>query len=152
MPAAVIDADTHLFETRSLWIDHLPATRRHLALRMVDDDQGYTWLTAPDGARIHLAEVHTPGDVTPMGERRRRQRRGLPPEISFDELPAPHHDPVARVELMDGQGIDEALVFPNFGLFWVRTLEPQPDVQLANMEAWNRWAREGIRCRRSWSG
>jgi predicted TIM-barrel fold metal-dependent hydrolase len=111
---------------------------------MVDDDQGYTWLTGPDGDRIHLAEVHTPGDVTPMGQRRIRQRRGDPPAVSYDELPADHHDPVARVELKDGQGIDEALVFPNFGLFWVRTLEAQPDAQRANMEAWNRWAREGI--------
>ncbi len=144
MAAAVIDADTHLFETPSLWIDHLPARRRHLALRMVDDDQGYTWLTGPDGDRIHLAEVHTPGDVTPMGQRRSRQRHGHPPTVSFHELPPAHHDPAARVELMDDQGVDEALVFPNFGLFWVRTLEAQPDAQLANMEAWNRWAREGI--------
>jgi len=144
MPGAVIDADTHLVETRSLWTDHLPATRHHLALRMEDDDAGYTWLTTPDGRRIHLAEVHTPGDVALMGQRRRRQRSGLPPEVPFDELPAPHHDPVARQELMERQGIDQALVFPNFGLFWVRTLEAQADAQLANMEAWNRWATEGI--------
>jgi len=36
-------------------------------------------------------------------------------------------------------------VFPNFGLFWVRTLEDRPAAQLANMRAWNRWAVEGIR-------
>jgi predicted TIM-barrel fold metal-dependent hydrolase len=46
---------------------------------------------------------------------------------------------------MDNQGVDEALVFPNFGLFWVRALEHRLDAQLANMEAWNRWATEGIR-------
>jgi len=145
MPAIVIDADTHLVETRSLWADNLPDGRRHLALRMEDDDDGYTWLTAPDGRRIHVAEVHTPGDITPMGERRRRQRNGLPPEVRFDELPADHHDPEARVRLMDRQGVDRALVFPNFGLFWVRTLEARAEAQLANMEAWNRWITEGVR-------
>jgi predicted TIM-barrel fold metal-dependent hydrolase len=143
--STVIDADTHLFETGSLWADNLPAALRHLALRMEDDDDGYTWVTAPDGRRIHLAEVHTPGDIGPMGERRSRQRRGLPPPVAFQEIPAEHRDPEARVRAMDHQGIDEALVFPNFGLFWVRALEAEPETQLANMEAWNRWAREGVR-------
>jgi predicted TIM-barrel fold metal-dependent hydrolase len=142
---AVIDADTHLFETRRLWADHLPAARRPLAVGIEDDDLGYSWLTGPDGARIHAAEVHTPGDIAVMGERRRRRRDGLPPSVRFDDLPDHDHDPAARVDLMDRQGVDEAVVFPNFGLFWVRALERRPEAQLANMEAWNRWAVEGIR-------
>jgi predicted TIM-barrel fold metal-dependent hydrolase len=145
MPGTVIDADTHLVETGSLWADHLPEGRRHLALRMEDDDNGYTWLTAPDGRRIHMAEVHTPGDIAPMGEQRRRQRAGLRCQVRFDDLPADHHDPEARVRRMDRQGVDEALLFPNFGLFWVRTLETGADAQLANMEAWNRWVTESVR-------
>jgi predicted TIM-barrel fold metal-dependent hydrolase len=145
MPGTVIDADTHLFESRSLWADHLPPARRDLAVRIEDDDLGYAWLTTPAGERIHLAEVHTPGDIVSMGERRQRQRAGLPPFVSFGDLAAHDHDPLARVHLMDRQGVDEAVVFPNFGLFWVRTLEDQPEAQLANMEAWNRWAAEGMR-------
>lgn len=145
MSRTVIDADTHLFESRSLWAEHLPPARRELAVRIEDDDLGYSWLTTPDGVRIHLAEVHTPGDITTMGGRRLRQRSGLPPVVPFSDLLAQDHDPAARVRLMDRQGVDEALVFPNFGLFWVRTLEDRLDAQLANMEAWNRWAAEGIR-------
>jgi hypothetical protein len=145
MPGAVIDADTHLFETRTLWADHLPRASRDLALRIEDDDLGYAWLTTPSGERIHLAEVHTPGDITTMGQRRLRQRSGLTPAVPFGDLAQHDWDPAARVQLMDQQGVDEALVFPNFGLFWVRTLERQREAQLANMEAWNRWAAEGIR-------
>jgi len=141
---SIIDVDTHLFERRSMWADHLPHDRRHLALRIVDDELGYSWLAAADGRRIHLAEVHTPGDVATMGRRRERQRRGLPPEVRFDDLPAHDHEPATRVALMDDHGVDEAVVFPNFGLFFVRALEDQPEAQLANMEAWNRWAIEGI--------
>jgi len=144
MPETVIDADTHLFETPSMWADHLPATRRHLAVAIETDGLGYAWLTSPSGERIHLAEVHTPGDIATMGERRVRQRSGLPPAVPFDELLPSDHDPRARLGLMDQQGVDEALVFPNFGLFWVRSLEDRLDCQLANMEAWNRWAVEGI--------
>jgi predicted TIM-barrel fold metal-dependent hydrolase len=145
MPGTVIDADTHLFETPSTWVDHLPAARRHLAVTIETDELGYAWLTSPAGERIHLAEVHTPGDIVTMGERRLRQRSGLAPTVPFDALLPHDHDPQARLDLMDRQGVDEALVFPNFGLFWVRSLEDRPDCQLANMEAWNRWAVEGIK-------
>jgi len=144
MPGTVIDADTHLFETGALWAEHLPKARRDLAVRIERDELGYAWLTAPDGSHIHLAEVHTPGDILTMGARRMRQRAGLPPTVPFEALAAHDHDPSARVDLMEHQGVDQALVFPNFGLFWVRTLESRLDAQLANMEAWNRWAADGI--------
>ena len=142
----VIDADTHLLETRTLWADHLPAGHRDLALRIADDELGYAWLTAPDGRRIHLAEAQAPGNVPAMGAYRARQRRGELAPATFEEAVAPHDiDPAARVALLERQGIDEAVVFPNFGLFWVRALEDQPAVQLANMAAWNRWVVEGLR-------
>jgi predicted TIM-barrel fold metal-dependent hydrolase len=144
MPGVVIDADTHLFETDALWAAHLPKARRDLAVRIERDALGYAWLTDPDGSHIHLAEVHTPGDIMTMGARRVRQRAGLPPDVPFEALAAHDSDPVARVDLMNQQGVDQALVFPNFGLFWVRTLEDRLEAQLANMEAWNRWAMEGI--------
>ncbi len=115
-------------------------------MRVEDDELGWSWLTTPDGQRIHLAEAHTPGDIVSMGARRERQRRGLRPDATFhEELPAHDRDPAARLAKMDEHGIDEAVVFPNFGLFWVRSLEGNPAAQLANMQAWNRWAVEGIR-------
>ncbi len=146
MRPLVIDADTHLLESRSLWADHLDPPARDLAVRITDDELGYAWLTAPDGRRIHAAEVHTPGDIASMGARRARQRTGLAPEVRYDDaLPAHDHDPVARMAKMDEQGVDEAVVFPNYGLFWVRALEDRPDAQLANMRAWNRWTVQGLR-------
>jgi predicted TIM-barrel fold metal-dependent hydrolase len=36
-------------------------------------------------------------------------------------------------------GIDEAIVFPNYGLVWERTLSADRRALLANMAAWNRW-------------
>src|SRR5579871_1128069 len=143
----IIDADTHLIETRTLWADHLDTPRKDLAMRIVDDDLGWSWLTTPDGRRVHLAESHTPGDVAAMGRRRERQRRGLPPEPGdrFDDaVPAYDRDPDARLAKMDEHGTHEAVVFPNFGLFWPRSLDDAPAAQLANMQAWNRWAVGGI--------
>ena len=40
--AAVIDSDQHLFESRSLWADHIDPARRDDALAIVDDELGYS--------------------------------------------------------------------------------------------------------------
>src|SRR5579871_123488 len=145
MTVPVIDADTHLIEPRNLWASHLDASRRHLAVQITDDELGYSWLCAPDGTRIHPAEVHTPGTVVPMGATRQRQREGRPPEIRYDDaLPLHDTDPAARLALLERHGVGEAVVFPNYGLFWVRALEAMPDAQLANMEAWNRWISDDV--------
>ncbi len=36
-------------------------------------------------------------------------------------------------------GLDEAVVFPNFGLLWERRLSESLPALTANMAAWNRW-------------
>ena len=37
-------------------------------------------------------------------------------------------------------GIDEAVLFPNFGLLWERRLSGSLTALTANMAAWNRWS------------
>jgi hypothetical protein len=39
----IIDADTHLIETRDLWAGHLARSERDLAVRITDDDLGWAW-------------------------------------------------------------------------------------------------------------
>jgi predicted TIM-barrel fold metal-dependent hydrolase len=43
------------------------------------------------------------------------------------------------VRWLDGKGIDEAVLFPNFGLLWERRLSSDLGALVANMAAWNRW-------------
>ena len=40
---------------------------------------------------------------------------------------------------LTAMGVDEAMVFPNFGLTWERTLDADLPSLTANMTAWNRW-------------
>ncbi|HUY21009.1 MAG TPA: amidohydrolase family protein [Acidimicrobiales bacterium] len=137
-----IDADTHLYETRDLWVRYMDPTDRHHAIGIVDDDLGHPWLVQ-GGRRVHLAEIHHPGDVTAMGAYRERVRRGEPPDVPFDEaLPRCFWDPEARVRQLDDFGLDASVVFPNYGLLWERPLEDRLPETLANMRAWNRWAAE----------
>jgi predicted TIM-barrel fold metal-dependent hydrolase len=140
----IIDSDQHLYEPRSMWLDHIEPARREVALRLEDDERGYTWLTWR-GERLSLADVHQPGNVQWCGDLREAQRRGDPAPYRYDELlPADYWDPAARVAWLDGAGLDEAICFPNFGLLWERHLSDDLDALTANMAAWNRWCADVV--------
>ena len=135
----IIDSDQHLYESRTLWADHIDPARRDDALAIVDDELGYAWLTWGD-RRLDLADVQLPGETVAVGRRRQEARRGEPPQYRYDEaLPADYWEPAARVGRLDAMGLDEAVLFPNFGLLWERRLSTSLPVLTANMAAWNRW-------------
>ncbi len=135
----VIDSDQHLYETRSLWADHVDPAAREEALAIVDDEIGYAWLTWR-GQRLSLADVQRPHDTAALGRHHERARQGLPPEYAYDdELPPEYWDPAARLEQLTAMGLEGAVLFPNFGLLWERRLSGHPTALTANMGAWNRW-------------
>jgi predicted TIM-barrel fold metal-dependent hydrolase len=137
--AVIIDSDQHLYETRTLWADHIDPGARDEALAIVDDDLGYPWLTWR-GGRLDIADVQIPGDTAVLGRRRQRCRDQLPPEYDYDEaLPTHYWEPSARVTQLDHMGLDEAVLFPNYGLLWERRLSVSLPALTANMTAWNRW-------------
>ena len=41
----IIDSDQHLYESRTMWEEHIDPSLRHEALAIVDDELGYPWLT-----------------------------------------------------------------------------------------------------------
>ena len=109
------------------------------ALRIEDDALGYPWLRWRDRQLLPV-DVQYPGQTSELGDRRERIRAGLPAESSYDEqLPRDYWDASARAAQLDRMGVDEAMVFPNFGLLWERTLDADLAALTANMTAWNRW-------------
>lgn len=140
--AAVVDSDQHLYESRSLWSEHIDPAVRDEALRIEDDELGYAWLMWRD-RRLSLADVQLPGDTAAVGRHRRRRREGLAPEYGYDEaLPADYWDPGARARRLDEMGLGGTVVFPNYGLLWERELSGCLPALTANMAAWNRWCAE----------
>lgn len=137
----VIDSDSHLYETRQLWADHIETARRDRALSIVDDRLGYPWLCLGDQA-IEVLGVHEPGDTSQSGRLRTRLRQGLPAEIPYDSMPQDFWDPGARLSLLDRAGIDETILLPNCGIMWERALADDLEATTLNMSAWNRWAVE----------
>jgi predicted TIM-barrel fold metal-dependent hydrolase len=142
--APVIDSDQHLYETRTTWIDHIDPARRDDALRIDEDELGYPWLVWRD-KRLFPVDVQIPGQTAELGERRERIRAGIAASSRYDdELPRAYWDPVARAAQLATMGVDEAIVFPNFGLVWERTLDADLGALTANMTAWNRWCRSVV--------
>jgi predicted TIM-barrel fold metal-dependent hydrolase len=136
---AIVDSDQHLYESRSLWVEHIDPGLRDEALTITDDDLGYPWLTWR-GRRLDIADVQFPGDTAGIGRRRRRRRDQLAAEYNYDEtLPDSYWEPSARVGQLDTMGLEGAVVFPNFGLLWERRLSESLTALTANMAAWNRW-------------
>ena len=93
----IIDCDQHLYESRSLWQDHIDPAHRDDALAIEDDDLGYTWVTWR-GEALEMADVQLPKDTQALGDHRNRRRRGEPSEYAYDDaLPADYWEPAARV-------------------------------------------------------
>jgi len=137
--ALVIDSDQHLYESRDTWRAHIDPAHRDDALGIDDDELGYPWVTWR-GQRLGLVDVQYPGKTTALGERHERMRARKPPESDYDDdLPRDYWDASARVEKLATMGVDEAVVFPNFGLLWERKLDGDLPSLTANMTAWNRW-------------
>jgi predicted TIM-barrel fold metal-dependent hydrolase len=136
----VIDSDQHLFEARTMWADYADPKDRDLAIEIIDDDVGTAWVTWR-GRRLVAADVQTPGETDAIGRRFQRAKQGLPPEVPYDEgLPRSYWDPKARLGALPGLGVDETVLFPNYGLAWERDLAEDLDATKVNMGAWNRWA------------
>jgi len=136
---AIIDSDQHLFESRTLWLDHVDPTLRDEALRIEDDAVGAPRIRWR-GESLGIAEVQNPGETEEIGLRHRRHLQGLPPLERYDDvLPRDYWDPAARLAKLSDLGVDEAVLFPNYGLLWERRLGSSLTALRANMRAWNRW-------------
>jgi hypothetical protein len=141
----IIDSDQHLYETRTLWREYIDPGMRPEALRIEDDATGTPLLQWRDKT-ISIAEVQVPGRSAEIGDNHRRAREKRAPRERYDDvLPRDYWEPGARRAKLAELGVDEAILFPNFGLLWERKLQSSLPAQLANMAAWNRWCAEVAR-------
>lgn len=122
-----------------MWEELCDPSERDDAIRLVDDDLGWTHVRWRD-RELGMAEVQTPGETTEIGDRHRDIQAGRPARDRYDDLlPRDHWDPAARLPRLDDLGLDEAVLFPNYGLLWERRLSSSLPALHTNMTAWNRW-------------
>jgi predicted TIM-barrel fold metal-dependent hydrolase len=145
-PAAVpgyrlIDIDNHYYEPLDCFTRHIEAPFRERTIHGVAYDDGLH--------RVYLGERRLsfmstfPGDYTSPpgallglfgGERPFQQVE----PIRADDYPA-FTDRVARLDLMDTQGLDATVQLPTLGVVVEHEMRHDPDLLQASLRAFNRW-------------
>jgi predicted TIM-barrel fold metal-dependent hydrolase len=117
-PYRVIDADSHVFEPRDLWVERLEAPFKDRAPRFMRNDAGQE-LFFIDG----------------------KWQKRVPFEgNAWEDRPRGGFDPYERLRVMDAQGIEKTVLYPTLGL----NLAAVEDVPLASAlcRVYNDWLHE----------
>jgi len=154
--ALVIDADGHILEPPDLWEKYIDPKYRDRAMRIRVGDDGYEYLEI-DRKRAKLTVPGVLGTLGGMGKnidaakqlREMTMRGDIKPEEVRALKPSPQDtymkgaafgtmDMKERVELLDREGMQKALLYPTIGLLWEAELF---DVELSQAygRAYNRW-------------
>ncbi len=138
----VVDADGHILEPPDLWEKYLEEKYRPRAIKVVKNEQGLECLQY-DG---RLSERAYPGFLSSLGGMGREQDALRPdPERTYVGCaPFGSMDARERIELLDREQIDKAVLYPTLGILWESEVD---DVELsqAYCRAYNRWIAEFCR-------
>jgi predicted TIM-barrel fold metal-dependent hydrolase len=131
----IVDADGHVLEPADTWVTYIDPQYRDRAIRVERDANGYEFLAidnkplqvlygqlgALGGIEMDAEQLLTPGQRT-----------------YADGCPPGSYDPKARLQVMDQEGIDIALLYPTIGICWEGAVQ---DAKLATAytRAYNRW-------------
>jgi predicted TIM-barrel fold metal-dependent hydrolase len=142
----VFDADNHMYETEEAFTRHLP-DRYKGAVDYVEVRgrkkivvQGRISEYIPNPTFEVVARPGAMEDYFRHGNPEGKDRRAI-----FGEpmrSPAAFREPAARVQLMDEQGIDRALMFPTLASLLEERMKDDPEVTHAVIHALNEWMYE----------
>lgn len=135
-----IDADGHVLEPPDLWETYLEDKYRSRALRIQVDDDGYEYLEI-DGKPSERSRRGSLGLLGAMGDEDMKPR---PDRRYADNMPYGSCNAAERLDLLDQENLQAALLYPTIGLLWEVELT-DPELSLAYCRAYNRWIAEFCR-------
>jgi uncharacterized protein len=126
----VYDADAHICEPPSVWNEYCDPEYRDLILRagLRTDGRDTLFVEGVDSG-TSAAPACIPGAYAD-------------PTITWDDILPGSWDPEARLDVMDDERLDAALMFPSIDLLAGDII--RPDVAAANARAYNRWMADFI--------
>jgi predicted TIM-barrel fold metal-dependent hydrolase len=128
----LIDADSHINEPPGVWVDRVPAKYRDLVPRMEHFEQGDAWVM--EGVKDPINFGLNAGATFSRAERR--------PWVRFEELPRGGYEPAVRLQELDTDMIDAAVLYPTPRLSHLCIATQDPDLHLAMVQAYNDWIAE----------
>ena len=125
----LVDADTHVNEPPNLWVDRVAAKYRDRAPRMEHFEQGDAWVIegAPDPINF--------GFNAAAGMARDDRK----PWVRFDDIRKGGYDPAERLKEMDADLVDAAVFYPTPRISQLLIANPDPELHLALVQAYNDW-------------
>ena len=128
----LIDADTHVNEPPDLWTSRVPARYRDRAPRIERFEQGDAWILEGVADPINFGLNATAG-MAP------EQMKGW---VRFEDIRPGGWDPAARLEEMDLDRIDAAVLYPTPRLSHAVIANRDAGFHLAQVCAYNDWLAE----------
>ena len=112
-----VDADGHILEPSDLWERYVEPKYRDRALRIVKDENGLDELEI-DGKPSMMARRGMPSTLAAMG-RLDLGAMARDPEVTYDNHAAfGSQDPKERLQVLDAEHIDAAVIYTTTGLLW----------------------------------
>jgi predicted TIM-barrel fold metal-dependent hydrolase len=129
-----IDADGHVLEPAGLWEEYLEQRYLPRALRVKCDDHGLEYLEI-DGRPSERTNQGALGMMGAMGD---LEARPGPERRYMENIPFGAGDAGQRLELLERENLEKAVLYPTIGLLWECELT-DAELTLAYQRAYNRW-------------
>lgn len=132
----VIDADGHILEPPDLWERYIEAKYRDRAIRIKVDERQLEYLEL-DGKKSRLSSHGTLGFLGGMGKTA-KETIPSPERTYLRGAPFGSMDATERLQLLDQEGTDKAILYPTLGILWESEVE-DIEISSAYCRAYNRW-------------
>ncbi|MEN9505606.1 MAG: BarH protein [Actinomycetota bacterium] len=132
-----VDADGHILEPPTLWEEYIDPQFRDRALRFRIDENGLEELEI-DGRRSQMTRAGFPATLGAMGAPDLPAMQKDPERTYLREAPFGSMDPAERIQVLDAEHIDSAILYTTVGLLWEAEVQ-DPALSQAYTKAYNRW-------------
>ncbi|HUC33078.1 MAG TPA: amidohydrolase family protein [Ilumatobacteraceae bacterium] len=132
-----VDADGHILEPPTLWEEYIDPKFRDRALRFQIDENGLEELEI-GGQPSKMSRMGFPSTLGAMGAPDLPAMQKDPERTYLREAPFGSMHPRERVEVLNAEHIDIAILYTTVGLLWEAEVE-DPELSQAYTKAYNRW-------------
>ena len=139
----LFDADNHYYEARDAFTRHIDPKYRDRAIEVgIDPESGHDQLLIAGQPFTFLPRP--PFETAPVPGALARMMRGGGDsgERAFAAMAPEFVDRRARLERMDAQGVEAAVMLPSIGVTVEHQMRHDPVTTYANLRAFNRWLDE----------
>ncbi|WP_420639898.1 amidohydrolase family protein [Candidatus Poriferisocius sp.] len=138
------DADNHYYEAPDCFSRHIESRYREQAISARRSADGEWQVTVGDRPynfmHVKFDKTNAPGSLYEMLKAKRdNPELGWGDSYTAENMLAAYQQPDARLELLDRQGVDWAILLPTFGVSVEEYMVDDVDQTYANLRAFNRW-------------